>query len=66
MFGFYGSFSCKELGSFQAYMTNTDGLVLIRRKTGNPVVVSPDSPDEFTKAVHDVLRRIAKEPQNAE
>jgi len=46
-FGSWGYFSCPKLGSFRAYMTNRESLVLIRAAHEGLLVVSPDSRADF-------------------
>lgn len=55
LFGYFGKFRSPELGKFDAYVTRWEGLVLIRRKSANPVVLSPDEPDKFAGAIQAAL-----------
>lgn len=50
-FGFYGNFWNNTLKGFTAYATRMDKVVVLYRKTGNPIVVSPDDPEAFVRAV---------------
>lgn len=49
LFGYYGSFRNKELGSFKIYATHRDYGVLIAADKN--FVVTPDRPDEFVEVV---------------
>lgn len=54
LFGFWGMFHSKSIGAFRAYITRKDGLLVIRRKAGAPIVLSPDDPAGFMTAVRDM------------
>ncbi len=57
-FGFFGSFSSPGMGGrdFTAYATRIDGLmVVLKLKHGDPVVLSPDSPETFVKSLQQKL-----------
>jgi len=55
-FGFYGSFWNSTLKGFTAYATRMDRVVILYRKTGNPIVVSPDDGEAFVRAVERAKR----------
>jgi len=50
-FGFYGNFWNSTLKGFTAYATRMDKVVVLYRKIGNPIVVSPDDAEGFVRAV---------------
>lgn len=50
-FGVFGRFYGGELRAFNAYVTNDGPLVVLRLKTGLPVVLSPDNPHEFARII---------------
>ncbi|HUW62454.1 MAG TPA: PH domain-containing protein [Candidatus Bathyarchaeia archaeon] len=45
--GSWGYFSCKKLGTFRAYLTNSESLVLIRTVSEGLFVISPENPADF-------------------
>lgn len=47
LFGYFGKFNNKSLGSFKMYAANFDGLVLIKLSNGNKLVLSPDNVELF-------------------
>ena len=49
--GWFGWFHSRALGGFLAYAGNRDDLVLIVRRDGEKIVISPDRPDAFVEAV---------------
>jgi len=51
LFGYYGAFQSPGLGYFKAYATDADRLVILRLKSGSPVVVSPDDVEGFVATV---------------
>lgn len=53
LFGYYGSFRNKELGSFKMYATHREYGVLI--EADKNYVITPDRPDEFVEAVRSYL-----------
>jgi hypothetical protein len=53
VFGSYGLFCNWKSGTFHAYITRTDGLVLIRRKKDDPVLLSPGDPAGFVEQVRE-------------
>ncbi|MCI0572984.1 MAG: PH domain-containing protein [Myxococcaceae bacterium] len=52
MFGYFGRFWSRSLGSFRMYATRTDGLVWLDAGPER-FVCSPDDPDRFVREVHD-------------
>ena len=53
LFGYYGSFRNKELGSFKLYGTHRNFGVLIEAEKN--FVLTPDRPDEFVEVVRSYL-----------
>lgn len=51
MFSFSGLFRNDKLGSYRAYVSDKSNSVIIQRKKGSPVVVSPHDPLDFVKQV---------------
>ncbi len=49
--GWFGWFYSRPLGSFLAYATNQQDLVLITKTDGTKIVISPYPPDAFLEAV---------------
>ncbi len=49
--GFVGYFHGSKVGTFRAYTTRSNQLVLIRLTKGAPVLLSPDEPEAFVAAV---------------
>lgn len=49
--GAYGTFWNRRLGAFQAYITNTKTLILIKHQGGRKILLSPEKPEEFVDAV---------------
>jgi hypothetical protein len=49
-FGYSGKFSNNHLGRFRAYVTDPGRCVVLKFK-GEVVVISPENPDEFLKAL---------------
>lgn len=56
LFGFIGYGYSGRIGSYRAYVTNPSKAVVLRFSSGNPVVVSPENPDEFRSTVLDDSR----------
>ena len=55
LFGFFGKFRRPGMGTFMAYATRLDRLVLIERGNATPIVLSPDEPERFVEEVSRVL-----------
>jgi len=53
-FGAWGWFWTRGIGSYRAYLTRKDNLVLLELKNRRPVVLSPDDPDRFAMAVREI------------
>jgi len=56
-FGFYGGFWNSTLKRFIAYATRMDKVIILYRTNGNPIVVSPDEPEEFVRLVEQARKR---------
>lgn len=52
-YGTYGSFSGGILSSFRAQVTNNGPLVVLYLTKGDPVVISPENPEDFTKRLYE-------------
>lgn len=55
-FGYFGKWSSRSMGRFDSYATRTDCVIVIDRKSGNPVVLSPDDAQEFAEQVNTMLQ----------
>lgn len=55
--GSWGWFRARDIGSFRAYVSRSDRMVMIRRKDDVPVVVTPDDAQGFVEAVKAILPR---------
>jgi len=53
--GAWGWFRARDIGSFRAYVSRSDRMVMIRRKDDVPVVLTPDDPQGLIEAVKVVL-----------
>ncbi|MEM8856785.1 MAG: PH domain-containing protein [Chloroflexota bacterium] len=51
MFSISGFFRNRRLGSYRAFVSNKSNAVVMHRKKGSPIVVSPDDPDAFVKEI---------------
>ncbi|MGJ7030306.1 PH domain-containing protein [Niabella hirudinis] len=47
MFGYYGNFSNRQLGTMKWFMTRKDKVVLIETENHKKIVLSPDDPEAF-------------------
>ncbi len=50
LYGSFGIFRNARMGTFRAYATQKEPLVIVKMKTGKSVVLSPDNPDAFVQA----------------
>lgn len=55
LYGFSGWFYQKPLGHFRVLATRTEDLVILRFSNRHPLVISPEQPAAFTKALQDHL-----------
>jgi hypothetical protein len=53
LFGFFGTFRNKRLGTFHAFVTDPAQSVVIR-SSGKPVVLSPEEPTAFLRRLQDL------------
>jgi cyanate permease len=51
LFGSFGLLWTSKRGWLSAYSTTTRQWVLIERKTARPILISPEQPDDFVRAV---------------
>ncbi|TCJ19141.1 hypothetical protein EPD60_01630 [Flaviaesturariibacter flavus] len=51
LFGYYGKFANRKLGSMSWYLTRRDKAVLLRMKDGRNILLSPDDQQEFINAI---------------
>jgi hypothetical protein len=58
-FGGFGLFYASRIGIFNAYITNTKTLVLIKYDHGKKILLSPERPEEFLDAVNQVRSRLS-------
>lgn len=49
LFGYNGYFSAKGIGTFEAHASTDETAVVLFRKKGDPVVLSPDDPERFAE-----------------
>lgn len=57
VFGIYGFFKNKVLGKYQAYFADFDNLVLIRKRDGKNLVISPFNSDFFIEYAKKFLKK---------
>lgn len=55
LFGWIGTFSNKELGTFRAYATNRHKCVVLKLKD-RTLLVTPDSPKEFVESIEALIQ----------
>lgn len=55
MYSYSGFFRNQKLGSFRAYVSNKENTVVLHRKKGSPIVISPGEPKEFVKQLKKLL-----------
>lgn len=55
LFGWIGTFSNKELGTFKAYATNQHKCVVLELEE-KTLLITPETPDEFVENVRALLR----------
>lgn len=54
LFGWYGKFANSKLGDMTWYVTRRDKLVLIIKKDGKKILISPDEAEAFVSAFKEV------------
>ena len=52
LFGFFGRYYTRSIGSFSLYATGTDNLFLIRKWDGTNIVISCAEPDKIIKVIN--------------
>ena len=52
LFGFYGKFYTRKIGSFSLYATGSENLFLIRKWDGTNIVISCSEPDKIIKFIN--------------
>ncbi|MCD2426139.1 PH domain-containing protein [Niabella pedocola] len=57
MFGYYGTFGNKQLGTMKWYLTRKDRIVLITTVNNKKLLLSPDDVDAFIKAYEQTRNR---------
>ena len=55
LYSISGFFRNKQLGAYRAYVTDAENCVVIKRKKGSPIVISPDDPTEFVEQVRRLI-----------
>jgi hypothetical protein len=56
-FGYVGKFRSKDLGSYEAYVTDEDNSVLLEFQD-KKIVVSPDEPEKFTEEMKNYVKKV--------
>ncbi len=51
LFGYSGKFANGHLGQMTWYATNLNNAVLIEKRNGKKIVITPDNPDAFLKQI---------------
>jgi hypothetical protein len=62
LFGWAGRYRSPELGPFTMHATNLDRLVLIRRRRGKPIAISPAKTEEFIRGLQRQYETIETAP----
>ena len=52
LFGYYGKFYTRSIGSFSLYATGSENLFLIRKWNGTNIVISCAEPDKIIKVIN--------------
>ena len=55
LYSISGLFRNEKLGAYRAYVTNPENCVVIKRKKGSPIVISPDDPTEFAEQIKPLI-----------
>lgn len=53
LWGGFGWLWTRRRGLLDFYISRTDGLVLVERRSGRPLLITPADPDAFTRALAD-------------
>ena len=51
--------------TFEMYVSRTDGLVIVERDNGRPLLISPERPEEFVRAVPGLFVEIRPAPDKS-
>jgi hypothetical protein len=54
LFGYYGKFENKTLGSFKMYTGRFDSLIMIVTNNGDKIIISPVNPKNFINKLNDI------------
>lgn len=54
LFGYYGRFENKTLGSFKMYAGRFDSLIIIVKSNGDKIIISPEKPKSFINNLNDI------------
>ena len=55
LYSISGLFRNKKLGAYRAFVTDAANCVVIKRKKGAPIVISPGAPTEFAEQVRRLI-----------
>lgn len=58
LWGGFGWLWTQKGGMLEFYVSRTDGLILLERRSGNPLLITPATPQEFIKALRGNQERI--------
>jgi hypothetical protein len=64
LFGWAGRYRASGLGAFTMHATNLDRLVLVRRRRGKPLVISPVDPVAFIQGLQRQYETIVLPPSS--
>jgi hypothetical protein len=59
-FGSFGWFWSPEIKSYKGYYTRFDNTIVIYRRNNRPVVISPDQPEAFIRAVRNRMGEMSR------
>ena len=54
LWGGFGRFWSRKMGRMLVYASRSDGLVCIRRGDDRPLIITPDSPEEFISSIRGI------------
>lgn len=57
LWGVFGWLAGPRAGLIDVYVSRLDGWVVIERVSGRPLIISPDRPDEFARAISNEIAR---------
>lgn len=65
LFGQFGWYRSVYMGNIDTYITRNDGMVLIRLRNRRPILITPENPQEFVKALQAVVNyKVDKTKEN--